>query len=161
MRMLRMDRQDLADAVPAPVPAGYALRTFAPADWEACLALMLASPDPAYVGGPWDRELCERSMSFAADENLDFPDGRGQLLFAGDTLVAMALCSATGYLNQVYTLPGHRRRGLAAAAVTRVLAALHAQGIARCFLLVFQGNEVARLAYERLGFVVTGPPERA
>ena len=45
--------------------------------------------------------------------------------------MAIALCSASGYLNQVYTLPAHRRRGLASAAVTRVLAVLAAQGLAR------------------------------
>ena len=41
--------------------------------------------------------------------------------------------------------------------MTRVLAALHGEGLVRCFLLVFAENAVARQAYERLGFVVTGP----
>ncbi len=150
--MTRLDHERLDSVAPRPLPGEYSLRCFEPADWADCISLMLACPDPAYDAGPWDRELCERSMAFAADENLNFPDGRGQLIFAGDELVAMALCSATGYLNQVYTLEAHRRRGLAAAAVTRVLCALHGLGLTRCFLMVFTGNVGARLCYERLGF---------
>ena len=158
MRMLRMDHTRLGDVQPAAPPAGYHLRDFAPSDWDACVALMLACPDPAYTAGPWDRGLCERCMAFGADLNGDFPEGRGQLVYAGDTLVALALCSSAGYLNQVYTLEAHRRRGLARAAVTRVLAALHAQGIERCFLMVFEENPAARRCYEALGFEQVFPP---
>jgi ribosomal protein S18 acetylase RimI-like enzyme len=150
--MIRLDYDRLDSALPLPLPPEYSIRRFVAADWQACISLMLACPDPAYDAGPWDRDLCERSMAFAADENMDFPDGRGQLIFAGDELVAMALCSATGYLNQVYTLEAHRRRGLAAAAVTRVLCALRELDLARCFLMVFTENTGARLCYEALGF---------
>lgn len=152
MKMLRLDHTRLGDVTPQPLPPEYTLRRFAPADWDLCIALMLASPDLSYTMGPWDRELCERSMVFAADDDRDFADGRGQLVFAGDELVAMALSSATGYLNQVYTLPAHRRRGLAGAAVTRVLVALREQGLDRCFLMVFAENTSARRCYELLGF---------
>jgi len=158
MRMLRMDHTSLDQVTPRALPAGYALRHFAPDDWEACIDLMLRCPDPAYTAGPWDRALCERSMVFAADPGGDYGDGRGQLVFAGATLVAIALCSASGYLNQVYTLPGHRRRGLASAAVTQVLVALAAQSLPHCFLMVFEENTGAQLCYERLGFVRAMPP---
>lgn len=152
MRMTRLDFEALDSVAPLPLPAEYTIRPYAPADWDACIDLMLACPDPAYDAGPWDRELCERSITFAADDNRDFAGGRGQLVHAGDELVAIALCSATGYLNQVYTLAEHRRRGLASAAVTRVLVALREQGVPRCFLMVFVGNDVARRCYLRLGF---------
>jgi GNAT superfamily N-acetyltransferase len=152
VRMLRMDHTRLDTVRPAPLPEGYRLRPYQSADWDACIELMLACPDPAYTAGPWDRGLCERCMFFGADPEGDYPDGRGQLVFAGDALVAIALCSGSGYLNQVYTLPAHRRRGLARAAVTRVLAVLHAQGIEHCFLMVFEENRVARQCYETMGF---------
>jgi len=158
MRMLRMDHTHLDQVATLPPPAGYALRPYKYEDWDACIALMLRCPDPAYTAGPWDRGLCERSMLFAADPGGTYGEGRGQLVYMGGELVAIALCSATGYLNQVYTLPAHRRRGLASAAVTRVLAALAAQGLARCFLMVFEENEGAQRCYERLGFVRSMPP---
>ncbi len=152
MQMIRLDFERLDSVAPLPLPGEYSIRCFERADWAACASLMLACPDPAYDAGPWDRDLCERSMEFAADDNRDFPDGRGQLIFAGDELVAMSLCSATGYLNQVYTLSEHRRRGLAAAGITRVLCALRELGLERCFLMVFFGNTGARQCYEALGF---------
>jgi ribosomal protein S18 acetylase RimI-like enzyme len=158
MRMLRMDHTHLDQVAPLPLPAGYALRPYEYEDWDACIELMLRCPDPAYTAGPWDRGLCERSMLFAADPSGTYGEGRGQLVFAGHELVAIALCSATGYLNQVYTLPAHRRRGLASAAVTRVLAVLAAQGLARCFLMVFEENEGAQRCYAHLGFVRSMPP---
>jgi len=157
MKMFRMEREDLGAVEPLPVPAGYTVRPYERGDWETCLALMIAAPDPAYVHGPWDRRLCERSMRFSADEHRDYPGGRGQVVFHEGEMVAMALSSDIGYLNQVYTLPGHRRKGLAAAAVTRVLAALDAQGVERCFLLVFQENLAAIRCYARLGFASIGP----
>ena len=158
MRMLRMDHTHLDRVAPLPLPAGYQLRPYVYADWDACIALMLRCPDPAYTAGPWDHGLCERSMLFAADPGGTYGEGRGQLVYCGNELVAIALSSATGYLNQVYTLPAHRRRGLASAAVTQVLAVLAAQGLARCFLMVFEENEAAQRCYERLGFVRSMPP---
>jgi predicted GNAT family acetyltransferase len=71
----------------------------------------------------------------------------------------MALASQGGYLNQVYTHPAHRRRGLARAAIGRVLQVLHGQGVRRCFLLVFLDNDAARRCYLALGFTVTGPQD--
>jgi ribosomal protein S18 acetylase RimI-like enzyme len=159
LHMLRMDHDRLERAVAPAPPPGYAIRPFRPDDWDACIALMLAAPDPCYRVGPWDRALCERSMRFSAGEELDYPAGRGQLVFHGDDLVAMALASPGGYLNQVYTHPAHRRRGLARAAIGRVLMALHAHGVRRSFLLVFLDNLEARSCYLALGFTVTGPQD--
>lgn len=155
--MVRLDHDELESVRATSLPADYSLRAFEPEDWSLCIDLMLACPDPAYTAGPWDRDLCERSMVFAADEARNFAEGRGQLVFAGDELVAMALCSATGYLNQVYTQEAHRRRGLAAAAVTQVLCVLRELGLKRCFLMVFEENRGARRCYERLGFVEVNP----
>ncbi len=160
-RMVRMDYGTTATAKPSPLPAGYDVRPFQRTDWHRCVELMLASPDPHYTKGPWDRALCESSLEFSADEHWDYPGGRGQIIFQGETAVAMALAGGTGYLNQVYTLPEQRRLGLAAAAVTRVLLALHAQGINRCFLLVYQENGVAIRCYEKLGFTVVNPSARS
>lgn len=158
MRMLRMDHTQLETVRPTSLPEGYHLREYTPADWDACIELMLSCPDPAYTAGPWDRGLCERCMTFGADPGRNFPGGRGQLVFHGEQLVALALCSSTGYLNQVYTLAEHRRRGLARAAVTRVLGVLHAQGFDRCFLMVFEENQAARECYVALGFEQHFPP---
>ena len=152
-----MDHLRLGSVEPLPLPAGYAVRAFELDDWERCVDLMLASPDHTYTGSPWDRALCESSMAFSADERWDYPGGRGQVVFHGETAVAMALAGGTGYLNQVYTLPGHRRLGLASAAISRVLPALSGQGIVRCFLLVFRENAIAITCYEKLGFVAVDP----
>ncbi len=148
-----MDRLELGAALPLPVPMGYRVRAYRQEDWDCCVELMLATPDPAYDTGPWDRELCLSSLAFSADEHGDYPGGRGQLIFQDEELASIALASATGYLNQVYTLASHQRRGLASAAVTRVFAALHRQGVERCFLMVYKGNEGAVRCYRRLGFV--------
>lgn len=157
-RMMRMERGRLGEVVLAPLPPGYSMRAFRREDWDDCVALMLASPDPAFCPGPWDEQLCRDSLAFSSDENRDYPGGRGQIVFHGGQPVAMALSSATGYLNQVYTRRAHRRLGLAAAAVTAVLAALHEQGVGRCFLMVFEGNSGAIACYERLGFLPREAP---
>ncbi len=156
-RMLRMDHLELGTVKPLPLPDGYTVRPFEPEDWQSCIELMLASPDNTYTRGPWDRALCESSMAFSADEHWDYPGGRGQIVFHGEEAVAMALAGGTGYLNQVYTLPEYRRKGLAGAAITRVLPALSRQGIVPCFLLVFKENVLAIACYEKLGFVAVDP----
>ncbi|MCP4545638.1 MAG: GNAT family N-acetyltransferase [bacterium] len=151
-RMVRMERHHLNNVVLAPLMSGYSMRAFRPSDWDDCIDLMLNTPDPTYTAGPWDDVLCRNSMAFSADDHRDYPGGRGQLVFHGDQLVAMALASGTGYLNQVYTLPEHQRRGLALAAVSAVLDALNRQGVLRCFLMVFENNMGAIACYEALGF---------
>ena len=156
-----MDLLDFEEVTPLPLPLGYRARAYRPGDWEACIELMLATPDPAYTAGPWDRKLCLSSLVFSADEGNDYPDGRGQLIFHDDEFVSMALASATGYLNQIYTRLEHQRRGLASAAITRVLAALQRQDIRRCFLMVYRENVVAIRCYEKLGFVTAKLPSRA
>ena len=149
-----MDRSDLDRVEILPVPPGYTIRPFRPADWEPCIDLMLQTPDLSYSAGPWDRQLCLASLSFCADERCDYPAGRGQLAFWQGELVAMAMAGVTGYLNQAYTRGDHQRRGLASALITRVLAALHQCGAERCFLMVYDTNLTAMRCYEKLGFAV-------
>jgi ribosomal protein S18 acetylase RimI-like enzyme len=157
--MMRMDIKNLNRVVVHPLPVGFRIRRYNREDWSLCVQLMLDCPDPAFRAGPWDRALCESSLAFSADRERDYPGGRGQLIFREENLVAMALASATGYLNQVYTLAPFRRMGLAGASITAVLSALHQHGVPSCFLMVFQENRVAVECYRNLGFSGGLPPE--
>src|SRR5207247_8046361 len=64
----------------------------------------------------------------------------------------------TGYLDNVVTMPAHRRRGIASAAVTAAVAASQRAGDDHVFLLAERAGDPQRL-YERLGFRVAAPIE--
>lgn len=64
------------------------------------------------------------------------------------TLISLA---GVGYLDNVVTLPEHRRRGVASAGVVRALRASLEGGDVASHLLTDEGSDAQRL-YERLGF---------
>jgi ribosomal protein S18 acetylase RimI-like enzyme len=63
-----------------------------------------------------------------------------------------------GYLDNVVTMPGYRRRGVAGAAVARAVRASMERGDRDLFLLASRGGDAQRL-YEGLGFRVAAPIE--
>ena len=59
------------------------------------------------------------------------------------------------FVNGVFTLPGARNRGIGGAVTAAVARDAHNSG-AEAALFVFEENEPARRAYERVGFVQVG-----
>ena len=57
------------------------------------------------------------------------------------------------HVNIVYVVPEHRRRGIAGALVAAFAARAKEQGVTHLTLDVDVGNEVGRIAWQRLGFV--------
>ncbi len=80
-------------------------------------------------------------------------------VFTGNVLASVAgthvLSDRHGVaaLGNVYTMPTHRRRGLASAATSAVAAELRQRGIGTIVLNVEADNAAARRVYARLGFV--------
>lgn len=143
------------DAGPAPlgVPAGYEVRDWRDDWYDDVCACMLASPEPKALY--WDLGLCQRSIIGAASPLRPlFPDGFGQVVFHGQSVVGFALSTPSGYVNHVYTHPDHRGRGLGAAAITRLLGALARKALSRATILTHDTNPGAIQLYERLGFAV-------
>jgi ribosomal protein S18 acetylase RimI-like enzyme len=66
-------------------------------------------------------------------------------------IAALIVLEGVGYLDQVATLPGFRRRGHATALTRRALAEAAASGAERTFLLA-EPDGVAAAMYRRLGF---------
>lgn len=148
---------DRVPPVPAP-PPDYVCREWEDRFHGPVIDLMEATPEPGAIY--WGRDLCERSVGGAAHPLRPmFPGGTGQLVFhvpeggAGDGLLcAFTLATDTGYVNHVYTRDGHRGRGLASAAVVRLLHALRTRGHDRTTILTHDTNPGALALYKRLGF---------
>lgn len=73
----------------------------------------------------------------------------------GGVLVGTALCGhdgRRGYLHHLAVAPTHRRRGIGEALVERCLAALRAEGIAKCHLFVYADNEAGQAFWTRVGW---------
>jgi RimJ/RimL family protein N-acetyltransferase len=76
-------------------------------------------------------------------------EDRNQLGFVG---YADVQCPRGWLLQGVFTWPGHRRRGLAAAGVSELCRRAFAGGSSHVQLAVIEGNEAAERLYEGLGF---------
>lgn len=73
----------------------------------------------------------------------------------GEAVVGTALCGhdgRRGFLYHVAVDPERRRSGIGRVLVERCLAALAAEGIDKCHLLVVAGNAAGRAFWERLGW---------
>jgi ribosomal protein S18 acetylase RimI-like enzyme len=135
------------------LPPGYEARAFRDDDFRETCDVMLVSPEPEAIY--WDVGLCRRSILNAGNPLPPlFPDGRGQLAVHEGRIVAFALSTSLGYVNHVYVHPDHRGRGLGAAVLTRLLAALARREVPRATILTHETNPGAIALYERLGFQV-------
>jgi ribosomal protein S18 acetylase RimI-like enzyme len=123
------------------------IRTFAPADHAAALALWQRTPgvglSEADAAGPFMQFLARNpGTSFCA--------------WQGDELVGTVLCGhdgRRGLIHHLVTAPAQRRSGIASALLAQGLAALRAQGIHKCHLLVYQDNAAGLGFWERVGAV--------
>jgi ribosomal protein S18 acetylase RimI-like enzyme len=91
----------------------------------------------------------------AIERDLLVPAGRRWFVVTGnqgvDALAALMVLDGVGYLDHVVTFPRARRRGLASALTRHALAAAHAAGAERTYLLAEPGGIAAGL-YEEIGF---------
>ncbi len=151
--MLRPNLEDLPEVV---LPAGYALRAPEPAELPGVHAMMVQ----AFAEHWGEYEATDHRL----DEWIDDPRFRRDLVvvaWRGDEPAA-AVCnivetrpdgSLRGLLDAVCTHPGHRRLGLARAAIARSLALLRAEGVTSAYLGVDTDNQNRALAlYESCGF---------
>jgi ribosomal protein S18 acetylase RimI-like enzyme len=108
-------------------------------------------------GDPLDDEVLDQLL--ARDREVFVPAGLRFFIgyLGGDRAGYASLLSlaGVGYVDNVVTMPEHRRRGVAAAAVTAVAEASRQGDDRALFLLAEEGGAPARL-YERLGFRVRG-----
>jgi ribosomal protein S18 acetylase RimI-like enzyme len=77
-------------------------------------------------------------------------------------LVGAGLCGhdgRRGFLHHLAVVASHRRRGIGGALVDRCSAALLAEGIAKCHLMVHAENAEGRAFWERRGWAVRGDIE--
>lgn len=152
--MLRPDLEDIPDA---PVTEGYVLRT--PEETELPAVHEMAVAAFAEHWGEWEAD----EQSYA--EWVEDPDFRRDLVvvaFAADgspaayvanVLEPMPDGSVRGLLDGVATHPGHRRRGLARAAIAESLRRLRDAGASSAYLGVDTDNHNRALAlYESCGF---------
>jgi len=151
--MLRPDMEDLPDVV---LPDGYTVR--APEQHELPAVHAMAIEAFAEHWGEYE------GSDFPFEEWVDDPRFRRELVvvaWKGDE-PASAITnmvehqpggSIRGLLDSVCTHPGHRRLGLARAAIARSLALLRAQGAGSAYLGVDTDNHNRALAlYESCGF---------
>mmetsp|Transcript_21932 Transcript_21932/g.52045 ORF Transcript_21932/g.52045 Transcript_21932/m.52045 type:complete len:338 (+) Transcript_21932:57-1070(+) len=75
---------------------------------------------------------------------------------AAISAAARALADVGRGITMVYTSPPHRRRGYAAALITKIGAALTKQGLRTCITANARGSHGAERLYARIGFVKQG-----
>jgi tRNA threonylcarbamoyl adenosine modification protein YeaZ/ribosomal-protein-alanine acetyltransferase len=133
----------------ATAPAEWRIeRLTSPAEIEGVLAIENAS-----FTNPWTREMY---LSELSNQGVSYcflargPDGR-----------VVGFCSFWRvfdelHINNLAVLPELRRRGVASALLTRVLAEGGKLGAARATLEVRRSNQAARLLYGRFGFTTAG-----
>jgi ribosomal-protein-alanine N-acetyltransferase len=151
--MLRPHMEDLPDVV---VPAGYTLRPPERDELRAVHEMMIAA-----FAEHWGEY---EATDFVLDEWIDDPRFRRDFVvvaWRGDEPAAAVTNmlehlpdgSVRGVLDSVCTHPGHRRLGLARAAIARSLAILRAEGAGSAYLGVDTDNHNRALAlYESCGF---------
>ena len=151
--MLRPDMEDLPEVV---LPDGYTLRPPEPEELPAVHAMAIEA-----FAEHWGEY---QGDDFLLEEWVDDPRFRRELVVvawkgsepaAQITNMVERLPDGTvrGVLDSVCTHPGHRRLGLARAAVARSLALLRAEGAGSAFLGVDTDNHNRALAlYESCGF---------
>ncbi len=125
----------------------------------------LVEPDEAFwrvygesrgeFGAPMGEEVVDQLVR--RDRDVVAPNGLrffvatiGGSVAGFTTLISLA---GAGYVDNVVTLPEHRRRGVASATIADAVRASVARGDRPVFLLATEGSDAQRL-YERLGFAL-------
>jgi len=132
-----------------PLPPGWIVE---PLDYARDLDGVLAV-DAASFANHWTREMFEweaRHSDVARLSVLRAPDGH----VAG--YCAAWVIFDEVHINNMAVLPAHRRQGLGAALLARVLDAAAHEGADRATLEVRASNEAARRLYEGFGFQPAG-----
>jgi ribosomal protein S18 acetylase RimI-like enzyme len=151
--MLRPDLDAIQDV---PLADGYVLRSPEPAELPAAFDMMVE----AFAEHWGEAEASDQRIG----EWIDAPDFRRDLVvvaWLGGQTAALVSCvledlpdgSVRGLLDSVCTHPGHRRRGLARAAIAESLRRLRAAGASSAYLGVDTDNHNRALQlYESCGF---------
>ena len=120
---------------------------FEPGDYEQVMALWRATE------GLTLREVDSRDAILAyvgRNPGLSFVARDGDVL-AGAVLAGTD--GRRGYLQHLAVAPPYRGRGVGRALAERVVEALSAAGIAKCHLMVREGNEAAKAFREHIGWM--------
>lgn len=92
-----------------------------------------------YKRGPSEAEQCTKNLSVSLEEGKE------------ETLVSWTLLFRLGWIGSTYTLPQHRRRGLACAATQALALRLQFEGLMP-YVLIGDDNEQSIELHEGLGF---------
>ncbi len=117
---------------------------------EADLAA-IAALDAECFGNPWSQDVYRQEL-YRPFARLNLAEADGVLL--GSSCVWVMAEEA--HLLRIATAPGHRRRGLGRALLTRVLVEVEAERCHRILLEVGARNEAAVRLYESFGFETIG-----
>jgi GNAT superfamily N-acetyltransferase len=128
-------------------------------DWQAVRDIRLAALQeaPYAFGSTYARERDFDEATWRG--RLSNPDGPTFLAFEGDEPVGIdGVYTENGdrILVAMWVVPEARGAGIGALLANAVCDWVKAKGESRVYLSVAEGNEPARLLYERLGFVMTG-----
>ena len=149
-------------ALEGPVRVDPAPLDFRPAetdaDWAAFAALLRLNHVEGRATEGMDLPP-EFTADMAAVYRAKAPEFRFRLAFREGEAVAYGACGAApngfGIVEDIFTHPDHRRRGVASAMIAALAADLRAQGCATVFLGALAGEEAKRL-YAKLGFRPVG-----
>jgi ribosomal protein S18 acetylase RimI-like enzyme len=123
----------------------WSIRPFAIDDYAAARALWEASEGV----GLDDSDSRERIEAF-----LRRSPGLSAVAEVGDAVIGAMLCGHDGRRALIYHLAvarAHRRQGVGAALVAASLAALRAEGVRKCHVMVFTDNHDANQFWQRQG----------
>jgi ribosomal protein S18 acetylase RimI-like enzyme len=122
------------------------IRGLLPADYDAVIALWRASE------GIVLREVDERAP---IERYLAWNPGLSFVACDRGRVVGAVLCGTDGrrgYLQHLAVAPEHQRQGIGCRLAEQAVAALAAQGIEKCHLMVVATNAAARRFWQRLGW---------
>jgi GNAT superfamily N-acetyltransferase len=123
-------------------------------DWAALSELVRANHVEGLSTGGLDLEP-ETSAAMVEGYRAKNPACQFHLVYDAGAAIAYAACAAApnglGIVEDVFTHPLHRRRGVASALITTLVARLRERGCGPVFLGALAGEQAKRL-YARLGF---------
>lgn len=143
-------------------PPGYDIRELSLLDWEKIRDVrsraLADSPDAMWPYGP-EREWTEREWA-------PLFDGARWLVAESAGEIVAVLRSApdresprSRRLESIWVDPAHRRRRVFTSMLRTIVEMEAARGVEHLWLWVIDNNDVARKAYEQLGFEQTGDPK--